>query len=260
MCLENKPTGFRFSPAARASRVAGHPPPPPAPPEAPIPALEKQQQPEQSSPGFHSGGSWGPWGQKRSVRLHLPGREMGTCLCCLGSKEKPQGPPATLQATKTAPQDADELLHLLVPSLPVRTSAELGKERVRGAGGGSRQGAGLGHTRKKKGPGNQGPTARRNRRDCRNHSCSQLIARLQRPNSLPGPGSLSASRVSSSSTLATNRRAETTSCDELFQDSGHMCCNQGRKRITFWIQFPWVPSIYCGCGCAVQRCVLLVCR
>lgn len=136
MCLENKPTGFRFSPAARASRVAGHPPPPPAPPEAPIPALEKQQQPEQSSPGFHSGGSWGPWGQKRSVRLHLPGREMGTCLCCLGSKEKPQGPPATLQATKTAPQDADELLHLLVPSLPVRTSAELGKERVRGAGGG----------------------------------------------------------------------------------------------------------------------------
>lgn len=130
---------------------------------------------------------------------------------------------------------------------------------VRGGGGGSRQGAGLGHTRKKKGPGNQGPTARRNRRDCRNHSC-QLIARLQRPISLPGPGSLSASRVSSSSTLATNRRAETTSCDELFQDSGHMCCNQGRKRITFWIQFPWVPSIYCGCGCAVQRCVLLVCR
>lgn len=29
MCLENKPTGFRFSPAARASRVAGHPPPRP---------------------------------------------------------------------------------------------------------------------------------------------------------------------------------------------------------------------------------------
>ena len=127
--------GRRGSPAT--------PPPPPAPPEAPIPAyLHWRNSSSRSSPHRDSTqGAPGGLGDRNVLSGSTCQAERWARVCAASAqKRNHRGRLLLSRRRKQLPQDADELLHLLVPSLPVRTSAELGKERVRGAGGGHDKG------------------------------------------------------------------------------------------------------------------------